>query len=499
MAKLEKVPFEEAMDLTGYGKFNLLTFILCSSIIIGMAFEIFSVSYLVPASACELGTTSSQQGLMAAMPLMGIIATSHIWGYLADTRGRKKVLCFSMTLSFVAGAASAFSPDWITFSILKLLSSGSVAGAFALSMTLLSECNPVAKRSAVLVLSGTVFLAANGLMAAIAIPVLPLKFAFYWSVLGIYFNSWRLQCLIFATPCAISAIGLVFAYESPKFLLSVGREDEALHILRSMFVINTKKSGEEYPVKSLALNEDDAPEAVKGFWSSLVAQTTPLFKPPLLKNTLLISIIFVIVYICINPYMVWMPYIVDGVMRSVQRGETGLTFCERLRASQNITVEQVEDKCALNEFAMTMVFGIGMIMAAGNTVVSILVSYMDRKTLLIIIQVICGVSGLLVNCTSMWYLSAVFFLLYISGSINFGFLNTFSVTLFPTYVKAMAVCLTLMVGRGSAALGINLLKEMLNTNCEASFYVFGSIALLGALLQCFLPGTKPKQRRCPET
>ncbi|KAL0881336.1 hypothetical protein ABMA27_001217 [Loxostege sticticalis] len=406
-----------------------------------------------------------------------------------------------MTLSFLTGAAAALSPDWITFGVLKFMSSGSVAGSFALSLTLLSECNPERKRNALLILTSTVFLSCNGVMAVIAIPVLPLKFSYYIPALGIHFNSWRLLNLIFCSPCAISAFGLLFAFESPKYFMSVGKEDEALKVLRSMYVINNKKSGEEYPVKSLILNEDDAPDAVKGFWASIVVQTTPLFKPPLLKNTILISIIFVIVFICINPFMVWMPYIVDGFIRSVQRGEPGLTFCQRIRATQNITRsidEEMDNKCALNEFAMTMVFGIGIILAVANTIVSILVNYVKKKTLLITVQVLCGAAGLLVNSTSLWYLSAIFFIVFLSGVINFGFMSTFSVDVFPTYVKAMAVCLTLMVGRGSAVFGINLLKAMLNTNCEAAFYMFGSIALVGACLQFLLPGSKPIQRKCPE-
>jgi hypothetical protein len=59
--------------VSGFGKFNLLTFVLCGSIIMGMAFDIMSVAYLVPASACDLLTTNSQQGLMAAVPLIGNI------------------------------------------------------------------------------------------------------------------------------------------------------------------------------------------------------------------------------------------------------------------------------------------------------------------------------------------------------------------------------------------------------------------------------------------
>lgn len=51
----------------------------------------------------------------------------------------------------------------------------------------------------------------------------------------------------------------------------------------------------------------------------------------------------------------------------------------------------------------------------------------------------CGVAGLVVNNTSLWYLTAIFFIIFISGIINFSFLVTFSVDIFPTYVKYVLV------------------------------------------------------------
>jgi MFS transporter, VNT family, synaptic vesicle glycoprotein 2 len=51
-------------------------------------------------------------------------------------------------------------------------------------------------------------------------------------------------------PSAISTVGLYFSYESPKFLLSVGREEEAMKVLKTMFVVNNNKSVEEYPVSN---------------------------------------------------------------------------------------------------------------------------------------------------------------------------------------------------------------------------------------------------------
>ncbi|CAH0582784.1 unnamed protein product [Chrysodeixis includens] len=432
-AKGNKVPFEKALDMTGYGVYNLSIFLLCSSIILGMTFEIFSVSYLVPASACELGTSSKQQGLMACVPLIGIIATSHFWGYLADTRGRRKILIISMTLSYIAGTAAAFSTNWIVLSFLKLLSSASVSGAFALSVTLLSECTPVAKRSSLVLLTTSVHLAGMGVMAVIALPVLPLKFAYYWPTIGIYFNSWRVLDLIFAVPCAVSAIGCYCAFESPKYLVTAGREEEALEVLKGIYTMNTRNSSDSYEVDSVELDEESSSSLHKGFWGSIAAQTLPMLKAPLLKNTILLASLFVVCYICMNGFFVWLPFIVNAFMISVVGGERHLTICEMIRMTANSTVVQ---------------------------------------------EFVAGLSALIINSSPYWILSAILLLLFLSAILNFGFLNTFSVDVFPTYVKAMAVCVTVMVGRASAIIGINMIKLLLDYNCESVFYIFGTIAFV---------------------
>ncbi|RVE43385.1 hypothetical protein evm_011970 [Chilo suppressalis] len=499
MSKLKTVSYEEALTLTGFGKFNLLTFLLASSIVMSMAFEMLSVAYLVPASACELLTTSTDQGLMAAVPLIGIILTSYFWGYMGDTRGRKKVLCICMTTSSIASILAAFSPDWITFSVLKFISSGSVSGALALALTLLSECTPAAKRSILIMLTSSFFLGSTGIMAIVAIPVLPLKFHYYVPFLNIQFNSWRTLSLIFSTPCVLSAIGLLFLCESPKYLLSVGKDEKALKIMRTIFSINNNKSRDDYPVKCLVLDELTASHAPKGFFSSVASQTIPLFKPPLLKNTVLLCAMMIIVLLCMQPYLVWFPYLINGFMTSVQRGEESLTICQRLRASQNMTETTVND-CSINEFALSMLSGMGFLLAVINTVLSFLINYFGRRRLIIIVQFIAGIGGICLNSSKLWQLSGLLLFVFIAGILNFGMVTTVSVDLFPTHVKAMAVSLTMMIGRVSAVVGINILKLLLEVNCEASFYMFGAVTLLGVAVSFLLPkDRKPSSRNCTET
>ncbi|CAG9787471.1 unnamed protein product [Diatraea saccharalis] len=500
MTKVEKVSFEEALSSTGFGKFNVCTFLLCSTVIMGTATEILSVAYLVPASACELLTTNTQQGLMAAFPLLGIVVTSHFWGYQADTRGRKKVMLAAMIASSITSILSSFSPDWITFTVFKFLSSGCVAGALAIVLTLLSECTPAAKRALFIMFSSSVFLSSNSIIAIIAIPVLQLKFSYYIPFLNIQFCSWRALCLIISSSCVLGLIGVCFLYESPKYLISVGEEEKALKIMQNIFVINKNKSKEEYPVKSMFLDESTGAHVSKGFFSSILDQTIPLFKHPLLNKTILLSVLLIMLLMSIQPYLVWFPYMIDGFMKSVQTGEENLTFCQRLRASQNATETMEVSDCSINKFALTIVFGVGILLSVINIILSTLVKYIGRKRLIIIIQFVAGLGAVCLNFSTQWILSGFLIIVFIAGMINFGMITSVSVDLFPTHVKAMAVSFTLMVGRASVVVGINVLKQLLHVNCEASFYMFGAITLLCGVVCFLLPrDAKPPSNKCTET
>ncbi|KAG6448217.1 organic cation/carnitine transporter 7 [Manduca sexta] len=487
VVKISKVPFEEALNMTGFSKFNLLMFMLCSSVIVAMVFEIYSVSYLVPASVCELDTTSTQQGLMAGLPLIGVITTSHIWGYLADTRGRRKILCVSMTIGFVAGAAAALSPNWIVLSILKFLSSAAVSGSSAIALALLSECTPASRRSTLLLLTTSAFLSCTGIMAILSIPILPMKFAFYIPYLDIHFNSWRLLNLIFCLPCLLNAFGVVCAYESPKYLLSKGEDKKALEILKGIFEMNSGKSGDLYQVSSVVLDEDNASTTSKGFLATLAAQIFPMFKPPLLKNTLLLGFMFILVFTCINSFIVWLPFMVDAFMSSVEKGFTEMTMCEMIRLARNSTQTEENTACTMNRTAMTMVFGISIMLAVLNAVASGVINFIGKRRLFIGIQILSGLAGILINVSSIWPLSAVLFIMLLTDVINFGFLSAFAVDLYPTYVKAKAVCLMVMLGRGSTILGINVLKNLIENNCEAAFYIFGGVTIAGGVIGLLLP------------
>ena len=67
------------------------------------------------------------------------------------------------------------------------------------------------------------------------------------------FNSWRIFVLVCGAPALLVAISLCWCPESPKFLLSKGREAEALKILADMYSKNTSKPKSDYPVNNQIL------------------------------------------------------------------------------------------------------------------------------------------------------------------------------------------------------------------------------------------------------
>jgi hypothetical protein len=63
------------------------------------------------------------------------------------------------------------------------------------------------------------------------------------------FRPWRLFVILNAVPSIAAASILYFLPESPKFLFTNTREEEAVEVLRRMFTLNTGRNVEEYPVR----------------------------------------------------------------------------------------------------------------------------------------------------------------------------------------------------------------------------------------------------------
>lgn len=79
-------------------------------------------------------------------------------------------------------------------------------------------------------------------MAIGAIFIIPMEWSI--NIFGIELKSWRFFLLFNSLFNLWNAIAFCFLPESPKFLLAMNREEEALNILRRIYTINTGKNSE---------------------------------------------------------------------------------------------------------------------------------------------------------------------------------------------------------------------------------------------------------------
>ncbi|HLK88844.1 MAG TPA: MFS transporter, partial [Polyangia bacterium] len=73
-----------------------------------------------------LGLTDAQIGLGGSIYLLGSVAGALVFGYATDRLGRKKLFSVTLMLYLTATAATAFSWDFVSFSVFRALTGAGI-------------------------------------------------------------------------------------------------------------------------------------------------------------------------------------------------------------------------------------------------------------------------------------------------------------------------------------------------------------------------------------
>lgn len=118
----------------GFGKFNYILIFVAGIIITATSFETLGtvhvksenfnvltrngkfsfsgISFVFPVAECDLRLTTQHKGVLSGITSIGIIASSHLWGFLSDCKGRKSVIVPTLILSFVSTFFSSLSTSF---------------------------------------------------------------------------------------------------------------------------------------------------------------------------------------------------------------------------------------------------------------------------------------------------------------------------------------------------------------------------------------------------
>jgi SP family sugar:H+ symporter-like MFS transporter len=185
-------------------------------------------------TAFHLG--DSGLGFTVGSLLIGCFIGAFLAGRLADLFGRRSVMMLAALLFLVGAIVQGLAPHQPIFVIARLLGGMAVGAASVLSPAYISEVAPAAIRGRLTTVQQIMII--TGLTVAFLVNYFLAHFAGestapFW--LGI--AAWRWMYLMQALPAAIFLVALFFIPESPRFLVSKGRDEQAHGVLVSLFGI----------------------------------------------------------------------------------------------------------------------------------------------------------------------------------------------------------------------------------------------------------------------
>uniref|UniRef100_T1GP45 Major facilitator superfamily (MFS) profile domain-containing protein n=1 Tax=Megaselia scalaris TaxID=36166 RepID=T1GP45_MEGSC len=111
--------FDRALELTIW-KFNAVIIFLAGIVLGTIYLESTTMNFVLPISQCDIHWTQNERNLLGAVTYIGIIISSHFWGSLGDSKGRKIVLCPTLIVGFILSLLSSFSNSFAVMFTLRL-------------------------------------------------------------------------------------------------------------------------------------------------------------------------------------------------------------------------------------------------------------------------------------------------------------------------------------------------------------------------------------------
>ena len=194
---------------------------LVTVLVITLAIDVMkpaTLGFVMPGMRAEYGMQTSGASVLALFALTGTTVGSVVWGRVADRFGRRSAILLS-ALMFIGTAICGAMPSFGWNLAMCFLMGASAGGLLPITFTLMAETVPALHRGWLLVALGGIGTSGGYLLAAGAAAVLEPMF------------SWRVLWLLGLPTGALIIVLNRFIPESPRFLSSMGMQDQARALL----------------------------------------------------------------------------------------------------------------------------------------------------------------------------------------------------------------------------------------------------------------------------
>ncbi|XP_053949917.1 synaptic vesicle glycoprotein 2A-like isoform X2 [Anastrepha ludens] len=526
------ISFSEALSLTGFGKFNYFLIFICGMILANVLLETAAMGFVLPIAQCDLNLTNQDKGILSAISFAGIITSSHLWGFLADTKGRRRVIRPTLLAGFIVTLLSTFSHRFWVMVMLRFINGFFVSGGSATVYAYLGEFHTDKTRSRAMMGSSFIFAIGAMILPMIAFLVINQDWILPMPFLGIDYKPWRLFLLVCGIPGMLCGLSMFALPESPKFLLAHGREAKAIEVLQKMQRWNGGTEDlklkhilpeEEQPGSMMQLNNKSASKEnfATAFMKSMWNQTVPLFHKQYLRITLIVCNMQFWLYVVTNGMYMWFPHIINSMVEFMNShpgehkqicqivydkheslyktdGVSGkkkkkkniyINFLPKNKINTNSTNSLQTMECVAKLENTTYFYSLIMeiLYASSFAFIGLIINRVGKITILFISMIFftsCGLAAVFVVDPS---IAAYLYVLFFIVGVAINVLGAATVELYPTQMRAMAICVSLMFGRLGSVVGANIVGALLANNCEMSFVAACAALYICAFLALLIP------------
>ena len=278
---------------------QVIAFILAGITAISYGLEVVIFTFVDIPIQKEWNITSVEYGLLPSTTGVTNVIGGFFYSFLSDSYGRVWPYALAVFHLGIVGLASAFSPSFPLFVLLRDLTSFALPAVSSLLYATFVEFLPVRNRGKVIVLVLVVQAVGACVTGGLA----------WWLIPTYIERGWRYLIIATTIPqlfCALYRL-FIFPLQSPRFLIAKGRFREATQVFKKMALLNRKNLGDILP-KGMKLEADvDVSTRIRthvcsSYWKNLAS----IFKPPYLKMTVPICLIYVTsstAYVCSSIFL----------------------------------------------------------------------------------------------------------------------------------------------------------------------------------------------------
>jgi putative MFS transporter len=436
-----------AVDDAPVGRFHYKLSAACSGGPLLDGYLLAIVGIALPGMTAEMGLSTTAQATVGVAALVGMFFGGLIFGPITDRIGRKKMYTLDLAVLIVASILSVFVTSSWQLIVLRFIIGAAIAADYPIATSLLTEWLPRRRRGQMFTWVIIIWYVGAALAYLVGYLIIDIRGVESW--------RWMLgSAAVLATVVFLLRIG---APESPRWLVSAGRIDEAARVVER--TLGTPVTAAE--LSGLA----PEPGATRG-------SITALFRGVYLRRTAFVVTFFSCAIIPLFALLTFGPKLLEA-----------LGF-----GSGNLS--------NLGTAIINLVFALGCLPA-----MRLLETVGRRKTIIWSF----GLMVLPLLALGVWshapaVLVVMFFCLYAlfsggPGILEWGYPNE----LFPTHIRAAAVGVAVALTRFAAAAGTFLVPLSLSSlGTSATMYIGAGITFVG-FLACVALAEETSNRSLEDT